>query len=112
MFFGLQIDPATLPPVLLAAVGLGVFTALTKLATGWWSSRRTGGHTLGGLRAGAALVARGEFSIVIAGLGVNASLPPELGALSASYVLFLAVLGPILARVIEPLSLIFVQREA
>jgi monovalent cation:H+ antiporter-2, CPA2 family len=112
LFFSLQIDPATLPPVLLAAVGLGVFTALTKLATGWWASRRTGADTLGGLRAGAALVARGEFSIVIAGLGVSAGLAPELGALSASYVLFLAVLGPILARVIEPLSLNFMKREA
>jgi len=43
-----------------------------------------------------ALVARGEFSIVIAGLG--AGLEPQLGALAAAYVLFLAVFGPILAR--------------
>src|SRR5882672_1750862 len=48
------------------------------------------------LRAGMALVARGEFSIVIAGLGVG--LEPQLGPLSAAYVLFLAVLGPILVR--------------
>jgi len=112
LFFSLQIDPATLPPVLLAAVGLGLVTALTKLATGWWANWRTGGDTVGGLRAGAALVARGEFSIVIAGLGVNAGLPPEVGALSAAYVLFLAVLGPTLARVIEPLSLTLVHRKA
>ena len=43
-----------------------------------------------------ALVARGEFSIVIAGLG--AGLEPQLGPLSAAYVLLLAVLGPILMR--------------
>jgi Kef-type K+ transport system membrane component KefB len=43
-----------------------------------------------------ALVARGEFSIVIAGLG--AGLEPQLGPLAAAYVLFLAVLGPVLAR--------------
>jgi K+:H+ antiporter subunit KhtU len=55
LFFGLQIDPATLPPVLLAGMGLGIVTALTKLATGWWASRRAGAGTLGGLRAGAAL---------------------------------------------------------
>ena len=54
--------------------------------------------TAGGLRAGAVLVARGEFSIVIAGLGVGAGLEPELGPLAAAYVLLLAVLGPILAR--------------
>jgi CPA2 family monovalent cation:H+ antiporter-2 len=43
-----------------------------------------------------ALVARGEFSIVIAGLG--AGLEPRLGPLAAAYVLLLAVAGPILAR--------------
>ena len=40
---------------------------------------------------------------MIAGLGVSAGLEPRLGPLSAAYVLFLAVLGPILARIIEPL---------
>ena len=43
-----------------------------------------------------ALVARGEFSMVIAGLGVG--LEPRLGPLAAAYVLFLAILGPMLAR--------------
>lgn len=103
LFFGLQIDPASLPPVLLLAVILGLVTALTKLLTGWWSARRAKADSLGAFRAGAALVARGEFSIVIAGLGVSAGLEPQLGALSAAYVLFLAILGPILARFIEPL---------
>src|SRR5947209_20232462 len=65
LFFGLEIDPATLPPVLMQAVALAVVTTVTKLLTGWWAVR----WTAGGLRAGAALVARGEFSIVIAGLG-------------------------------------------
>lgn len=103
LFFGLQIDPASLPPVLLLAVMLGLITTLTKLFTGWWSARRTKTDSLGAFRAGAALVARGEFSIVIAGLGVSAGLEPQLGALSAAYVLFLAILGPVLARFIEPL---------
>jgi CPA2 family monovalent cation:H+ antiporter-2 len=102
LFFGLQINPTTLPPVLWQAVALGVVTAGTKLLTGWWSARRAGVNTMGGVRAGAALVARGEFSIVIAGLGVSAGLEPQLGPFSAAYVLFLAVLGPILARLTEP----------
>jgi monovalent cation:H+ antiporter-2, CPA2 family len=98
LFFGLEINPASLPPVLIAAATLGVVTALTKLLTGWWAARRVGLDSTAGLRAGAALVARGEFSIVIAGLAVNAGLEPRLGPLSAAYVLMLAVLGPILAR--------------
>lgn len=98
-FFGLQIDPAKLPSVLLSAVLLGVVTAVTKVLTGFWALRRTGIDRRGRLRAGMALVARGEFSIVIAGLG--AGLEPQLGPLSAAYVLFLAVLGPILARAVK-----------
>jgi len=98
-FFGLQIDPATLPRALPLALGLGVVTTLTKVLTGYWATRRAGMDRRGRLRAGMALVARGEFSIVIAGLG--AGFEPRLGPLSAAYVLFLAVLGPILARAVE-----------
>ena len=105
LFFGLQIDPASLPPVLLLAVILGLITALTKIFTGWWAARRAKANLLESLRAGAALVARGEFSIVIAGLGVSAGFESQLGALSAAYVLLLAIIGPILARVIEPIML-------
>jgi CPA2 family monovalent cation:H+ antiporter-2 len=98
LFFGLQIDPATLPPVLFPALGLAVLTVLTKSLTGWWAARRAGVDRAGRWRAGAELVARGEFSIVIAGLG--AGLEPELGSLAAAYVLLLAVAGPILARAV------------
>lgn len=95
-FFGLQIDPASLVPVLMPAVLLGGFTVLTKILTGYWAARRSGVDQRGRMRAGMALIARGEFSIVIAGLG--AVLEPRLGPLSAAYVLILAVLSPILAR--------------
>ena len=95
-FFGLQIDPATLPPALPLALGLGLVTAFTKVLTGFWAAKRAGIDRRGSLRAGMALVARGEFSIVIAGLGVG--IEPKLGPLAAAYVLFLAILGPFLAR--------------
>src|SRR5437899_1141145 len=64
-FFGLRIDPATLPPMLSIAVLLGIVTSLTKVLTGYWAGRRAGIERRGTLRAGMALVARGEFSIVI-----------------------------------------------
>jgi len=95
-FFGLQINPATLPRAMPLAVGLGLLTALTKVLTGYWAARQAGVDRRARWRAGMALVARGEFSIVIAGLG--AGIEPQLGPLSAAYVLFLAVLGPVLAR--------------
>ena len=100
LFFGLQIDPATLPPVLLPALALGGVTVVTKVLTGWWAARRAGAESNGRWRAGAVLVARGEFSIVIAGLGVSAGLEPRLGPLAAAYVLLLAVAGPVLARAV------------
>jgi monovalent cation:H+ antiporter-2, CPA2 family len=102
--FGLNTDPATIPPVLGWAVVLAVVTSITKIATGWWAARRQGIRRLGRARAGAALVARGEFSIVIAGLAVGyAAVPGELAALATAYVLLMAVIGPIAARVVEPM---------
>lgn len=95
-FFGLEIYPAALIPVLPVAVGLGAATASTKVLTGYWAARRAGIDPRGRLRAGTALVARGEFSIVIAGLGV--AVEPQLGPLAAAYVLLLAISGPLLAR--------------
>jgi len=91
--FGSEIDPATLPRVIPFAVALGLTTALTKVLTGYWAARRA---VVNRIRAGTALVARGEFSIVIADLGVGTE--PQLGPLSAAYVLLLAILGPVLAR--------------
>jgi CPA2 family monovalent cation:H+ antiporter-2 len=103
--FGLNTDPAAIPPVLGWAVVLAVATTLTKVATGWWAAARQGIGRLGRARAGAALVARGEFSIVIAGLAVaTGDVPGELAALATVYVLIMAVLGPIAARVVEPVA--------
>ena len=103
LFFGLEINPAALPPVLPAALALALVTVLTKITTGWWAARGAGNDGLAALRGGIMLIAHGEFSIVIAGLGVAAGLVPALGTLSAAYVLILAVLGPVLARLAEPL---------
>jgi monovalent cation:H+ antiporter-2, CPA2 family len=101
--FGLNTDPAAIPPVLGWAIVLAVATTVTKLITGWWAARSAGIGPLGRARAGAALVARGEFSIVIAGLAVGVpGVPAELAALSTAYVLLMAVLGPVAARVVEP----------
>ncbi len=96
-FFGLEIDPATLLPALPLALALGVITGATKVLTGYWAARHAGIDQRGRFRAGMELVARGEFSIVIAGLGI--ATEPRLGPLSTAYVLIMAMLGPLLARV-------------
>lgn len=100
VFFGLSTDPREIPPVLGIALALAVLTALTKIATGWYAARRAGVKSAGRWRAGGTLVARGEFSIVIAGLAVG--VEPRLGPLATAYVLILVILGPVAARYTEP----------
>jgi CPA2 family monovalent cation:H+ antiporter-2 len=103
VFFGLHTDPGQLPPVLGIAALLAAAGIATKLASGWLAARRAGVASRGRLRAGAALVPRGEFNIVIAGLAVSAGINPRLGPLAAAYVLILAIAGPLIARGVEPL---------
>ncbi|WP_280258988.1 cation:proton antiporter [Nocardia abscessus] len=109
--FGLSTDPRAIPPVLGWAIALAAVTLMTKMATGWWAAAREGIRPMGRARAGAALVARGEFSIVIAGLAVSAgAMDGQLTALASTYVLLMAVLGPIAARVVEPMVALLQHR--
>jgi CPA2 family monovalent cation:H+ antiporter-2 len=97
-FVGLSVDPATLPVQAVPAFVLAALTAGGKVLTGWWSARRLGVDRSGRLRAGTMLIARGEFSIAIAGLGVAAGLAPRLASLTVAYVIILAIAGPLIAR--------------
>lgn len=101
--FGYHVDPASIPSVLPAAVSLAVVTTATKLITGWFAAGRDGVATRGRVRAGTALVARGEFSIVIAGLAVAAGVS-DISSVATAYVLLLAVCGPIMARYADSLA--------
>ncbi|TLQ42425.1 cation:proton antiporter [Streptomyces marianii] len=93
---GLTVDPGDLLPMLPAAAALAVVTAATKVAAGWYAARREGAGRRGRLRAGTALIARGEFSVVIIGLAAPAQ--GRLAALVTTYVMLLAVCGPVLTR--------------
>ena len=103
VFFGLQVDPTSLGPVLVPAALLAVAGILTKMVTGYVAAGWAKVSRLGRFRAAATLVARGEFNIVIAVLAVQNGIDNRLGALAAGYVLILAVAGPLLARSVEPL---------
>ncbi|MGD1223030.1 cation:proton antiporter [Streptomyces krungchingensis] len=108
VFFGLHTDPADIPPVFLSALALAAVTTATKIATGYWAARRAGISAKGRWRAGGTLVARGEFSIVIAGLAVG--VEPRIGPLATAYVLILVILGPLTARWTEPIALRLTSR--
>jgi monovalent cation:H+ antiporter-2, CPA2 family len=93
---GISVDPSDLVPMLPAALALAAVTAGTKVLTGQFAARREGVARPGQLRAGTALIARGEFSLVIIGL-VGTSVD-AVGALATPYVFILAFVGPVLTR--------------
>lgn len=99
LFFGIQIDISSVREAALAATALAVVTMATKYASASWSAARAGIGRRGRIRAGTVLMARGEFSIVIASLG--AVLEPDLSALAGAYVLFTVLAGPVIARLVS-----------
>jgi monovalent cation:H+ antiporter-2, CPA2 family len=96
--FAVAVDTGGLPAVMPVAIVLAVVTGATKFTTGYWSAARRGVATKGRVRAGSTLVARGEFSIIIAGLAVGTTNSAQVSKLAAAYVLITAVVGPLLAR--------------
>jgi monovalent cation:H+ antiporter-2, CPA2 family len=102
-FFGLQVAPKELLPVLPLAITLVAITAATKLLSGWWAARLAALTGASALRVGATLIARGEFSIVIAGLAVAAGAEPKVASVAAAYVLLCAIAGPLAARAADPI---------
>ncbi|GBE65655.1 potassium transporter [Mycobacterium sp. MFM001] len=93
---GLTVDPEHLLPMLPVALALAAVTSATKVATGVFAARRDGVARRGQLRAGTALIARGEFSLIIIGL-VGSSIP-GMAALATSYVFVMAIVGPLVTR--------------
>ncbi|HEX2369760.1 MAG TPA: cation:proton antiporter, partial [Acidimicrobiia bacterium] len=90
--------PAAIPPVLLPALALAVVVGLAKWLSGRTAARLAGVARRGQNRAGVMLIAHGEFSLVIAALATGTAVAADLNALTAAFVMLLAVAGPILAR--------------
>ncbi len=93
---GLSVDPKDLLPMLPVALVLAAVTALTKVATGAYAARRDGVARPGRLRAGTALIARGEFSLVI--IGLAGTTVAAIAPVATPYVFILATVGPVLTR--------------
>jgi CPA2 family monovalent cation:H+ antiporter-2 len=109
LLFALQVDTAQLGAVLAPALALGAVSGATKLLTGWRAAALTGADGPERLRAGAALIARGEMSIVLAGLAAQAAIEPRLTPLATAYVLIMAVAGPMLMRFVARPAAILAQ---
>jgi CPA2 family monovalent cation:H+ antiporter-2 len=98
LLFSLQIDTGELGGVLAPALALALVTAATKALTGWRAAALAGCDAPERARAAAALIARGEFSIVLAGLAAGAGIEPALAPLATAYVLVMAIAGPLLMQ--------------
>jgi len=96
--FGLSIDPTTLGDAVWYALGAVLITLVANIAAGMISGRNAGLSHKASMNIGLTVVARGEFTIIVANLGAEASLAPLLQPFSALYVLILAIAGPLLAK--------------
>lgn len=101
VFFGLATNIQDIPAVFVPAAILAAITMFTKVISGYLASRRAGIGKPGRWRAGLALMPRGEFTIIIAGLAVSAGVEPKMAPLAATYMLITVVSGPVLARITD-----------
>lgn len=97
VFFGLNTDPADLIPMIPAIIALTMTGVGLKLLTGWWAARGLGDGSRW-LRISSYLVARGEFSIVIAGLMASQQFGSDLKALTIGYVILTAFVGSFMLK--------------
>lgn len=96
--FGLSIDPLSLGDAAWVALGAVVLTIVSNVIAGMIAGRKAKMSHKASLNIGLTIMARGEFTIIVANVGLAASLMPVLKPFSALYVLILAILGPLLAK--------------
>jgi len=114
--FGLEVDLGDSGPVswLLLGVPLAV---LAKLAGGYIAGRATGFSDRQSLNVGAALVARGEFSIILAnlaagGVALEAAFRHQVEPFAGIFVLATAVLGVVFMRESRRIGRVVFPRRA
>lgn len=99
--FGLEVDSSTLTTMFIPAAVLAIVTTGSKLLTGWSAAKFAGASSNGARRAAVSLVPRGEFSIVLAGIGVAAGITIDMKSLVVTYVLIVAIGGSLLTRFVK-----------
>lgn len=95
--FGFSIDVAAFGDVLVPALLAVLLTFTLNLVAGVGAARLYGYNQRAAANMGTTLLARGEFSLILAALGVAAGLDGRVGPFIATYVLILAVVSPLAA---------------
>jgi CPA2 family monovalent cation:H+ antiporter-2 len=98
---GLQTDLGTVRSGVVLLVVAVVVTTATKLATGYYAGVTYGLDRRRAVRTAVGLVARGEFSLVLAAIATSVgtdALGDEIPAFAVGYVLVMSLLGTTLMR--------------
>jgi CPA2 family monovalent cation:H+ antiporter-2 len=96
--FGLSIDPFSLGGAVWLAVGAALLSLVSVIIAGMIVGRRAKLSAVGSLNLSFTLLARGEFSIIIAALAQAGGLLGIIQPFAALYVLILASVSPLLAK--------------
>jgi len=96
--FGLTIDPFSLGGAVWLSLAAVALTLIGNFAAGMWAGRSAGLSAKASVNIGLTIVARGEFSIIMANLAKAGGLLPVIQPFAALYVLILAVIGPLLTK--------------
>jgi len=96
--FGMAINCRVFGEVALMAAATAAMTVLGNIVTGYLAAWLSGYKKRRAANVAFTIMARGEFSIILASLAVTFGLNEKLPAFAALYVLILAFISPILAK--------------
>ena len=96
--FGLSIDPFSLGGAIWLTLGAVLLTIIGNFIAGMIAGRQAGLSHKASTNIGLTIVSRGEFSIIMANIGIAGGLMSVLKPFSALYVLILSILGPLLTK--------------
>lgn len=95
--FGLTIEPGDIGAVAVP-IGAAVLTTFAlNVTAGILTARAYRFGRRAAANVGLTILARGEFTLILAALAVEAGLDPRIGPFVAGYVLILALVAPVLA---------------
>ncbi|MFI5059989.1 MAG: cation:proton antiporter [Actinomycetales bacterium] len=95
--FGLALNPAKFPDVLVPVVLAVVLTIVLNILAGQFVAWVNGLGAQAGINTTVILQNRGEFALILATLSLSAGLDERIQPFAGLYVLVMAVLGPMLA---------------
>lgn len=108
--FGLTIEVGALGEVAVAVLLAVLLTLVLNVTAGIVTARLYRLNQRSAANIGLSVLGRGEFSLILASLGVAAGLDDRLGPFIALYVLVLAVVSPLLASRADLLAKVLPDR--